>query len=160
MAGGGLPERIMRTLKHLLCALGLVSLVAVAGLAAFVFSGGGNGFHTPFREQKLPSGRMVKVTAAHLAWPDEHGPPGQQADFEMEFVSANPAAAPEARAQEAREVFELIRPTAELWGMDMAVVSGFPGLVRKGKYDLYVFKRKADGSWGSEHQDRKVFATD
>jgi hypothetical protein len=149
-------EQAMRVIGFSL--FGLVVLVILA-LAWLFFSSGGD-FHTPFREQTLVSGRTVKVTAAYLAWPDEHGPAGQQADFEMEFVSASPGAAPEAREQEAREVFELIRPTSERWGMDMAVVSRFPSLVRKGRYDLYLFRRKADGSWSSEHQDRKVFSTD
>ncbi len=144
----------MRTLTIALLGLGLAAF-------AWLFFGGPGEFHTPWLAQKLPSGRTVKVTSMVLAWPDEHGPPDQPpGDFELEFVSANPGAAPAAREQEAREVFELIRPTAELWGMNEAIVSEFPTLQRKGRYDLYVFRREPGGSWRSEHQDRKVFATD
>lgn len=115
----------------------------------------------PSREQKLPSGKTVRVTDLHLAWGGEHeGREPDKDDLEMEFVSANPVAPPQARAAEAREVFELIRPTAELWGMHTAVVSAYPTLQRKGKFDFYVFDRNADGSWSQKHEDRKVFATD
>jgi len=39
-------------------------------------------------------------------------------------------------------------------------VAGFPTTTRKGKYDLFVYQRRADGQWTVERSARKVFAND
>ena len=80
--------------------------------------------------------------------------------FALEFVSANPTADPAAKDREALEVFELIRPISELWGLKSAVISGFPSVERKGRYEILAFTRGADGRWSFTRQSAKVFATD
>ncbi|HAM71304.1 MAG TPA: hypothetical protein DCM86_06645 [Verrucomicrobiales bacterium] len=114
-----------------------------------------------WRDQALPSGRTVKVTSCLLTWGIEHDErtPGQDS-FALEFVSSTPGATPAARTQEAREVFELIRGASETWGFKHGSVAGFPTLERKGKYDLYLFDRAADGQWSVKQESRKVFITD
>lgn len=78
----------------------------------------------------------------------------------MEYVTADPDADAKAHEQEAREVFELIRPVSELWGFKSAEVAGFPTVNRKGRYDWYLFSQAADGKWSFSVEQRKVFATD
>ncbi len=114
-----------------------------------------------WHEQKLPSGRIVKVTSFNLVWGVEHDErdPGKDC-FSMEYVMADPDADAKAHEQEVREVFELIRPVSELWGFKSAEVAGFPTVNRKGRYDWYLFVREADGKWSFKVESRKVFATD
>ena len=114
-----------------------------------------------WREQSLPSGRTVKVTSLHLVWGVEHDErtPAQDC-FALEFVYSRPEVNDEAREREARDVFELIRPASEQWSFKTATLAGFPGLVRKGSYDLFVFNRGDDGRWKMERTPRKVFAND
>ena len=114
-----------------------------------------------WREQKLPSGRSVKVTSFNLVWGAEHDDHALGGDcFSMEYVVAKPEADPRSRAQEAVEVFELMRPASELWGFNSAELAAFPTVARKGHYDLYLFARGADGKWSFTVQPRKVFAND
>jgi hypothetical protein len=130
-------------------------------LAAVVAGGGCGESHPLWRDQKLPSGRTVKVTSFHLAWGSEHDERIAANDsFDLEFVYAQPDAGDAAREVEAKEVFELIRPLAERWNLPHASVSGFPTLQRKGKYELYTFERGADGQWKSQRISRKVFVND
>lgn len=75
-------------------------------------------------------------------------------------ISANPQADAQKREREALEVFELIRPTSELWGFTSAELSGFPTLTRKGHYYFYAFNRGPDGKWSCTASARKVFSTD
>jgi len=81
-----------------------VSLQWILGVALLLLCACGGNFHQPWREQKLPSGRTVKVTAFHLAWGIEHDErdPGKDS-FDMEFVFQTPDAADEAREKEAKE---------------------------------------------------------
>jgi hypothetical protein len=114
-----------------------------------------------WHDQLLPSGKTIKVTSFNLTWGVEHDE--RQADkdcFALEFVSANPTADPAAREREALEVFELIRPAPELWGLKTAVVSGFPSVERKGRYEIFIFTRGSDGRWSVTRQSAKVFAND
>jgi len=133
-------------------------LLLATGLLAW--SGCGES-HPTWREQKLPSGRVVKLTMVYFGWGVEHDERTVGNDgFAVEFVCTQPDAPPDARAREAKEVFELIRPISEQWDLKLASVAGFPSVTRKGKYDLYLFRRDANGAWKSEHEERKVFATD
>ncbi|HET7536183.1 MAG TPA: hypothetical protein VFJ90_07000, partial [Candidatus Didemnitutus sp.] len=122
---------------------------------------GDNQFHQSWHDTKLPSGKTVKVTQFLLAWGVEHDERHPDQDcFAMEFVYTQPDASDEAHGQEAREVFELMRTTSELWNLNTATVAGFPKTERKGKYDLYIFTRGADGQWAVKREQRKVFAND
>lgn len=114
-----------------------------------------------FHDQVLPSGKTIKVTSFHLVWGIEHDERDVNQDsFALEFVTANPQADTKAHEQEALEVFELIRPISEQWGFNMATLSGFPSIQRKGHYDIYVFKRSLDGKWTVKREPAKVFVND
>jgi hypothetical protein len=116
---------------------------------------------TVWHDQKLPSGSTVKVTSFNLAWGVEHDERRTGDDaFAVEYVSAAPQADQQRRDAEAAEVFELIRPLSEQWGLRVASIAGFPSLERKGRYDLYRFERQADGRWSFTRSAAKVFATD
>ena len=67
--------------------------------------------------------------------------------FVLEYVSTVPHTDPAAVDRETLETFELIRPVSELWGLNVANVSAFPSVQRKGKYFIYVFSRGPDGKW-------------
>ena len=124
------------------------------------FSGCGE-FRPIWREQKLPSGQTIKVTAFQLVWGTEHDDRNFDADcFAMEFVTNKPDASDASREQEAKDVFELARPVSEHWGFKTATLSGFPTLERKGKFDFFIFSRGEDGAWSCKHEKRKVFAND
>src|ERR1043166_7001507 len=102
-------------------------------------------FHPVWRDQKLPSGRTIKVTYFQLVWGTEHDDRNLDADcFAMEFVTNKSDASDANREQEAKEVFELVRPVSEHWGFKTATLSGFPTLERKGKFDFYIFSRAED----------------
>jgi hypothetical protein len=114
-----------------------------------------------WHDQVLPSGKTIKVTSFHLVWGVEHDERDTGKDcFSLEFVSADPTAERAAKDREALEVFELIRPASELWGFKTAIVSGFPALERKGRYEIFTFTRGADGRWSVVRQSAKVFAND
>ena len=134
--------------------------IIVLVVMAFLLAGCGE-FHPIWHDQKLPSGKTVKVTSFNLTWGAEHNERDQGKDsLDLEYVSTNPDAPAEAREREAREVFELIRPTAELWSFTNAAVAGFRAVERKGHYDLYIFSRAPDGKWSSQYYARKVFVND
>ena len=101
-----------------------------------------------WREQKLPSGRQVKVSFMTLAWGVEHDErfPDQDA-FTLWYVTSLPESGPQERESEAREVFELIRPISEQWGFKSASLSAYRTPQRERTYDLFIFKRGDDGKW-------------
>jgi hypothetical protein len=114
-----------------------------------------------WHDQLLPSGKTIKVTSFNLVWGVEHDERDADKDcFALEFVSANPTADPAAQEREALEVFELIRPASELWGFKAAVISGFPSVERKGRYEIFTFTRGSNGQWSFTRQSAKVFAND
>jgi hypothetical protein len=156
---GWAGERAMTRDRRKVCGIRGRALVATLIVA---FTAGCGGASRPlWHEQKLPSGRTVKVTSFNLVWGVEHDERNAAADcLALEYVSADPNADPARRQTEAMEVFELIRPTSEQWGLPTATLAAFPSVERKGKYDLYQLVRKPDGSWAVTHTDRKVFATD
>jgi hypothetical protein len=63
------------------------------------------------------------------------------------YVTTVPQGEPEQREREAREVFELIRPIAEQWGLKSASVSAYRTTQRERYYDLFLFARGEDGKW-------------
>lgn len=114
-----------------------------------------------WRDQTLPSGKTIKVASFHLTWGVEHNEryPGNDC-FSLEFVSANPKADPKSREKEALEIFELIRPISEQWGLNTASLSGFKTTQRKGGYDLFSFNRGSDGKWSCKLYSAKIFTND
>jgi hypothetical protein len=122
------------------------SLVVLSLLAALLI---GCGESRPvWRDQKLPSGRQVKVTFMTLAWGVEHDERRPEQDaFTLWYVTNLPEGAPPEREREAREVFELIRPISEQWGFKSATLSAYRTPQRERTYDLYIFNRDDDGRW-------------
>jgi hypothetical protein len=122
---------------------------------------GCSGTRPIWHDQLLPSGKTIKVTSFNLTWGVEHDERNADKDcFALEFVSASPTADPITQEREALEVFELIRPASELWGFKTAVISGFPSVERKGRYEIFIFTRGSDGRWSFTRQSAKVFAND
>ncbi len=129
--------------------LGLLStcLLLVGALVAVFFLMGPQ-IRTIFHDQVLPSGKVVKVTMCNFAWGVDHEDRHARDDcFVLEYVSTVPHTDPAAVDRETLETFELIRPVSELWGLNVANVSAFPSVQRKGKYFIYVFSRGSDGKW-------------
>ncbi|NJD05507.1 MAG: hypothetical protein FIA97_03285 [Methylococcaceae bacterium] len=147
-------------IKSLLLGFGAaLGLLALAAIALFWSAAG----EVPgvFREQRLPSGKVVQVTSFLLTWGDDHGERLSHLDqFALEYVATHPDAEPAEKDAEAREVFELIRPVSELWGFDSASVAAFRQVKRKGAYDLFLFSRSPDGDWSFNHLQPKVFIND
>jgi hypothetical protein len=132
----------------------------LSGVVLIILCGCGD-YQPVWRVQRLASGVDVKVKSFNLVWGADHDDHALGGDcFSMEYVTANPEADPKSRAQEAVEVFELMRPVSELWGFKTAELAGFPTVVRKGHYDFYLFVREANGKWSFTVQPRKVFAND
>ncbi|HZP67507.1 MAG TPA: hypothetical protein VFB32_14485 [Rudaea sp.] len=109
----------------------------------------------------LSSGAVVKITAFNFAWGVEHDERHPRDDcFALEFVTNVANGDEAARERELADVFELIRPAAETWGLTTATVARFPTLERKGHYDFFAYARAPDGTWAHKREDRKVFSTD
>jgi len=109
----------------------------------------------------LPSGKTIAVTACHFAWGVEHEERFVSRDsLVLEYVSTVPHTNLAAVDRETLDTFELIRPISELWGLDVASVSAFPTVERKGKYFVYAFSRNSDGKWNFERKPAKVFVND
>ena len=125
----------------------LLGLAVVGCLSAACF-GDNATFHAPIREQRLPSGRVVKVVSCLLAWGAEHDErlPDQDA-FALEYVSTIPREPPQDLEREVLEVFELIRPISEQWGLPTATVAALRSPDRTGTWDVFVFKRSGSGGW-------------
>jgi hypothetical protein len=108
-----------------------------------------------WREQKLPSGKSVKVTSFLLVWGAEHDERIPNNDcLALEFVYTNPDADEEAHEREASEVFELIRPVSEQWGFATATVAAFAAVERARHYDFFIFRRGADRKWSCKRERR------
>jgi hypothetical protein len=134
-------------------------LLLAGAVSVFLFSG--SQIRSIFHDQVLPSGKTVKVTMCNFAWGVEHADRHVRDDcFVLEYVSTVPHGDPAAVDRETLEAFELIRPVSELWGLNVANVSAFPSVQRKGKYFIYVFSRGSDGKWGFERKPAKVFIND
>jgi hypothetical protein len=129
-----------------------LGLVIVAALSTACFGDRGV-FREPIREQRLPSGKTVRVVSCLLAWGVEHDErfPDQDA-FAIEYVSTVPQASPQELEREVLEVFELIRPISEQWGLPTATVSALRSPDRTGTWELFAFKRSASGTWSHTGQ--------
>lgn len=130
-------------------------------LLAFCFGcGDSSGFRQATLEQRLPSGKVIKVTSCLLTWGVEHEErhPNQDS-FALEYVTAVPSAASQDLDQEALEVFESIRPISEQWGFSTASVAAFTSVERTGKYEIFVFSRSSDGRWSFSRNSAKVYNT-
>jgi hypothetical protein len=132
-------EPIMNAIRLSLAGL----LVAVAGC-----NYGGPPFRTPWHAEKLASGSTIQVTSFNLVWGAEHDDHALGKDcFAIEYVALHSDADAAQRQAEASEVFELVRPVSEQWGFAEATVAAIPTLDHRGPYDLYWFRRQADGHW-------------
>ena len=116
-------------------------------LVAVGCAGAGSG-RALLHEQRLPSGRVVKVVSCQLAWGVEHDErhPDQDA-FALEYLSSVPREPSTGLEREATEVFELIRPVSEQWGLSTATVTALRTTDRTGTYDVFTFTRAPSGAW-------------
>jgi hypothetical protein len=120
---------------------------AVALVVATGCSDDSAGFRPLVHEQRLASGKVVKVVSCLLAWGVEHDE--RQDAFALEYLSTVP---PGDLEREALEVFELIRPISEEWRLSLATVTALRTAERTGTYDVFVFKRSAEGAWSHSSQ--------
>jgi hypothetical protein len=122
--------------------------------------GEAGGFSSPTLEQRLASGKAIRVTSCMLVWGVEHGErhPNQDS-YALEYVSALPDTAGKELDQEALEAFELIRPVSEQWGFSTASVSAFTSVERTGRYNIFAFSRSSDGRWTFARHAAKVYNT-
>ena len=129
-----------------------LGLLVAAGLTTACFGDPG-AFREPIREQRLPSGKVVKVVSCLLAWGSEHDQrfPDQDA-FALEYISTVPRVPPQELEREVLEVFELVRPISEQWGLPTATVSALRSADRTGTWDVFAFKRSASGAWSHTSQ--------
>jgi hypothetical protein len=136
------------------CLLGVGSIL---GLMLFISSD----ITMTFHEQMLPSGKSIKVTRCNLVWGVEHADRFPNRDcFALEYIMSLPNSDQQVRDREAMEVFELIRPISEQWGLDKAELYAFPTTKRKGIYYIYTLKRNSDGKWAYEQHPAKVHIND
>jgi hypothetical protein len=117
----------------------------------------------PSRDQVLHNGKTVQVTSFYLVWGVDHDPQDRDPakdNFQLEYVTSCPDADQQMRDQECWEVFELIRPISELWRFNNATINAFPTAQRKGRYDIYAFKRDRAGNWSFDRHPAKVYVND
>jgi hypothetical protein len=137
------------------------ALVAPLLVVACLGCSEAGGFTPPTLDQRLPSGKAIKVTSCLLVWGVEHGERHTEQDsFALEYVSALPHTAGKDLDQEALEVFELIRPVSEQWRFPTASVAAFTTVERTGKYNLFAFSRSSDGRWSVNRTAAKVYNTE
>ena len=137
--------------------------LSAALLVALCFGCGdsSDGFRQPTSEQRLPSGKVIKVTSCLLVWGVEHQERHTNQDsFALEYVSALSHSASQELDREAIEVFELIRPISEQWGFSTASVAAFPSAERTGQYNQFIFSRSSDGRWSFSRRSAKVYNTE
>jgi hypothetical protein len=152
--------RMKIQLKSIIIGFALACVLLVGGVVALFYLSGPR-YHQVLRAQRLASGATVNITSFNLVWGAEHDERDTTKDcFALAYVSAFPDRDAVGREQELHDVFELIRPVSEQWRFDKATVAAFPTTERKGKYDLYLFTRKQDGTWNADRQVMKVFVND
>ena len=132
-----------------------------ASLLLALCLGCGDEFRQPTLDQRLPSGKVIKVTSCLLVWGVEHGERHTNQDsFALEYVTSVPLSATQELDREGLEVFELIRPISEQWGFSTATVAAFPSAERTGKFERFIFSRSSDGRWSFSRSSVKVFNTE
>lgn len=118
-------------------------------------------FRPVFNEQRLASGKTIKVTSCLLVWGVEHDERDKKKDsFALEYVTSFPPTAGDELDKEALEAFELIRPVSEQWGFTMASVAAFGSVERTGKYNAWNFSRESGGPWSFKRESAKVYNTE
>jgi hypothetical protein len=124
----------------------LLGLVAV--VSATIACGSEGPFRQLVREQRLPSGKIVKIISCQLAWGVEHDERFPERDgFSLEYLAVAPRVPAQELEREVLDVFELIRPLSEAWGLSSASISALRTAERTGTYDVFGFTRTADGAW-------------
>jgi hypothetical protein len=109
--------------------------------------------HQVVREQRLPSGKVVRVVSCQLVWGVEHDERFPDRDsFALEYLATVPRVPSQDLEREVVEVFELIRPISEQWGFGHANVTALRSPDRTGTYDLFFFTRSASGAWSHTSQ--------
>jgi len=108
-----------------------------------------------YREQALKNNTKVKITSIQLVFANQGSTKVDK--FWIHFVMNDPKASPEAAESEAKEVFELIRPTCELWGIDSAEVFSIPAISYKGRAFTYEFNRKKSSDWSFTKNDYHTY---
>jgi hypothetical protein len=149
--------------KSFALGVGFVCLLFVGAIAVFLasFTYSSRQAQPPFREHTLPSGKSVKITAFHLLWGVEHDERRSHDDtFGLEYASAAAQGDLAVLDREIAEVFELIRPISEQWGLTVATIAAFPTTKRQGRYYIYTFTREPQGQWTFERKPAKVFIND
>ena len=128
-------------------------VVAALALALSTACGEQGSFRTLVREQRLASGKVVKVVSCLLVWGVEHDERHPDQDsFALEYLSSVPRDPRADLEREVEEVFELIRPVSEQWGFTTASVTALRTPERTGTYDAFAFKRSAAGVWSHTSQ--------
>lgn len=129
------------------------SLAVIVAVAMSTGCVGDSTFREPIREQPLQSGKVVKVISCLLAWGVEHDERHPDQDsFALEYLSSVSRDLPQDLEREVLEVFELIRPISEQWGLPTATVSALRSPDRTGTYDVFAFRRSAAGTWSHTSQ--------
>jgi len=129
--------------------LGVIAVLACS-LGCF---GSGGPYHQLLRDQRLPSGRVVKVVSCLFAWGVEHDERHPDEDaFAIEYLASVPRVPQEELEREVLEVFELIRPISEQWGLSLATVAALRTPERTGTYDVFAFRRSPSGTWSHTRQ--------
>jgi hypothetical protein len=131
--------------------------VSLVWLFVLAWTGGcGGEFHEPWREQKLPGGKSVKVKSLQIAWGVEHDEPrhAERDCFVLQFVYTVPDGGDEVHYREAKQVFELIRSISEQWGFTSAELMAYSTSEPSRHYDLFVFQQSAAGDWSSKLEHR------
>lgn len=126
-----------------------IKTVVFATLLMVTIGGCANeGDDTNWHEVSLASGRKIKVKMFTLAFANEHGDRDPSRDgFNVMYVESVPATDTAKHEAEARELFELVRPTADLWKTTSASLTAWPNLKWEGKMVIYSFTREASGNW-------------
>jgi hypothetical protein len=126
--------------------------VVLAGLTAGCFGDPGV-VRASIHDQRLASGKVVKVVSCVLAWGVEHDERFPDRDaFAIEYLSEVPRETPERLEREALEVFELIRPLSEQWGLPSATVTALRSPDHTGTWDVFSFQRSPSGDWSLTRQ--------
>ncbi len=147
-------------IRSVLLGFFLACLLAVSAIASAFFLMGPQ-IRSVSHEVVLPSKKTIQVTACNFAWGVEHDERfGSRDSFALEYVSTVPHTDMAAVDHETLDTFELIRPISEQWGINVASVSAFPTVQRKGRYFVYSFARSPDGKWSFERKQAKVFVND
>ena len=141
------PECDPEGVSHSMLSTALKRL-AIGSLLATALLGCSGESRPVWRDQKLPSGRQVKVSMMSLAWGVDHDDryPDQDS-FTLWYVTSLPDGSPAGRELEAKEVFELVRPISEQWGFKSASLSAYKTVQHERYYDLFIFQRGDDGKW-------------